>query len=310
MTCMCDILLGRLLWVDGIGVDGMAVSWLSGGACSREFGMDHPSVGPTTPHPPITTTTDEHGVRVVTFNRPERRNAWGPDLEDAYFDALEEAERAPSVRAIVVTGAGTTFCPGADLSVLEQASRGGVYHVNRRPQTRATQIQKPIIAAINGACAGVGLVQAAFCDRRFTHAEAKFSTAFVKRGLPAEDGVGWILTRLVGPSKAFDLLATGRVLLGAEAAQIGLVDQVSEPDRVVADAVDYARGLARTVSPLALAMMKAQVWQDMGATLEEARLRGRHYIAVAKLHTDFAEGVAAFRERRDAEFAPFGGIHL
>jgi enoyl-CoA hydratase/carnithine racemase len=254
--------------------------------------------------------TDDLGVRVLRFARADRRNTWGPDLESAYFEALDEAGRDPEVRAIVVTGAGRTFCPGMDPDVLGHTAAAGAYLADRRPQTWATRIQKPVIAAVNGACAGVGLVQALFCDYRFTHVGAKFSTAFAKRGLPAEDGIGWVLGRLVGISTAFDLMATGRVVLGDEAARLGLADRLSEPDRVVADAVEYARGLAATVSPVALALTKAQVWADLGGSLEDARLRARHYLAVAKLQGDFAEGVAAFREGRPAEFPPFHGVHL
>ncbi|OAA27438.1 enoyl-CoA hydratase/carnithine racemase [Frankia sp. EI5c] len=259
---------------------------------------------------PVAITTDGDGVRVVTFDLAERRNTWGPDLEDAYYAALDDAERDPAVRAVVVTGAGPTFCPGMDPAVLGHTSGGGAYHRDRRPQTWTTRLRKPVIAAVNGACAGVGLVQALYCDRRVTCPEAKFSTAFARLGLPAEDGVAWVLTRLVGPSVAFDLLATARVVSGAEAVRLGLADQLSEPGQVVADAVAYARVLATTVSPAALAMIKAQVWQDAGVELEQARLRARHYLAVAKNHPDFAEGVAAFRERRAARFAPFEGIHL
>ncbi|GAA1867245.1 enoyl-CoA hydratase-related protein [Pseudonocardia ailaonensis] len=258
----------------------------------------------------VTTTTDGFGVRVITFDAAWRRNTWGPDLEDAYFDALDDAGRDPDVKAIVVTGAGRTFCPGMDPDVMGRAAAGGAYHVHRRPQTWATRIQKPVIAAVNGACAGVGLVQALFCDYRFTHAGARFSTAFAKRGLPAEDGVGWVLGRLVGISTAFDLLATGRVLPGDEAVGIGLADRLSEPGEVVADAVEYARGLAASVSPVALAMVKAQVWADLGGGLEDARLRARHLLAVAKLQDDYAEGVTAFREGRRPAFAPFHGLYL
>lgn len=272
--------------------------------------MAVPETGERAGGAPIAVETDEVGVRVVTFDRADRRNTWAPDLEDAYFDALDDAERDPAVRAIVVTGAGSAFCPGMDPSVLGRTAAGKTYHANRRPQTWATGIQKPVIAAVNGACAGVGLVQALFCDLRFTHAGAKFSTAFAKRGLPAEDGIAWILARLAGPAAAFDLLATGRVVQGDEAVRLGLADRLSEPDRVLADAVEYARTLATNVSPVALAMVKAQVWQDLGGTLEEARTRARHYLTIAKAQPDFAEGVVAFRERRPARFAPFDGIHL
>lgn len=253
---------------------------------------------------------DDSGVLLLTLNRPESRNQWTGALETAYFDALDEAGRDPTVRAIVVTGAGSTFCPGLDPEALQNTAGGQAYLPDRRRQTFTTTIQKPVIAAINGACAGIGLVQALYCDYRFAVPGAKMTTAFSKRGLPAEDGTSWIVTRLAGPSKGFDLLVTGRVFLSDEALALGLVDQLVPAESLIEAATSYARQIATEVSPVAAAMIKAQVWHDLGATLEDARLLSRHFLAVAKLQPDFAEGAAALVERRPPEFPPFSGLNL
>lgn len=253
---------------------------------------------------------DEHGVLLLTLNRPERRNQWTPDLETAYFDALAAADTDPTVRVVIVTGAGTTFCPGLDPAALTASATGGVYLRNRRPQTYTTTLQKPVIAAINGACAGIGLVQALYCDYRFAVPGAKMTTAFSRRGLPAEDGVAWILARLAGPSKAFDLLVSSRVFRTDEAHDLGLVDRLVPAETLLDETRDYARTLAREVSPVAAALIKRQIWHDLGSALEPARVLSRHLLAVAKLQPDFAEGAAALAEGRPAAFGPFGGLNI
>jgi enoyl-CoA hydratase/carnithine racemase len=252
----------------------------------------------------------QDGVLVLTLNRPDRHNAWTPELETEYFDALEQADQDSSVRAIVVTGAGRSFCPGMDAERLSRSAAGEPYLVDRRSQSLATGLRTPVIAAVNGACAGVGLVHALYCDFRFCVPEAKLTTAFAVRGLPAEDGISWVLSRLLGPSRAFDLLATSRVITGEEAHRLGLVDRLVQPGELLTQAVDYARGLAQRVSPVSLAMIKAQVWADPGETLEQARVRSRHYLAVARLQPDFAEGAAALAERREPRFPGLSSLYL
>ena len=215
-------------------------------------------------------------VALLTLNRPERLNAWTGELETRYFDLLDEAGADPEVRAIVVTGAGRGFCAGADMDMLQgigaDASGEGARRApsaRRRQQWHTTTIPKPVIAAINGACAGIGLCQALMCDIRFAAAGAKFTTAFARRGLIAEHGISWILPRLVGPAGALDLLMSGRVFLAEEAAQLGLVNEVVEPEQVVDRALDYAADLAANSSPASMAVMKQQVYADYG------RRRGR-----------------------------------
>lgn len=252
----------------------------------------------------------EDGVLLLTLNRPDQRNLWNAQLESDYFDALADAERDAHVRVIVVTGAGETFCPGLDPEVLSGVSGGGVYLADRRPQTFTTTVQKPVIAAINGACAGIGLLQALYCDYRISVRGAKMTTAFSRRGLPAEDGVAWVMSRLVGPSRAFDLMVSGRVFLSDEAFELGLVDRLADAEDLLDHAMAYARDIATTVSPVAAAMIKQQIWHDLGSTLEQSRLLSRHLLAVAKLQPDLTEGAAALAQGRPPSFDGISGLHL
>jgi enoyl-CoA hydratase/carnithine racemase len=178
---------------------------------------------------------------------------------------------------------------------------------DERPVTHALTIPKPIIAAINGPCAGLGLVHALMCDLRFVAADAKLTTAFAKRGLVAEHGLSWILPRLVGPARALDILLSARIVLGKEAAEMGLANWAVEDGRVLEEALTYARMLATECSPASMAVMKQQVYADyertIGETVEEAnRLMGESFT-----RPDFAEGVQSFVERRQPQFEPLAG---
>src|SRR5271170_6517566 len=185
------------------------------------------------------------GVALLTLNRPDRLNAWTGEMERAYFAMLEQCAHDQHVRVIVVTGAGRGFCAGADMQELQAIGDGTLTAApgahERRPQTFPLSIPKPIIAAVNGACAGIGLVQALMCDLRFAAEGAKLTTAFARRGLVAEHGISWLLPRLVGPSRALDLLLSGRVLFGEEALQIGLVNRVFSADSLLDETMVYAR---------------------------------------------------------------------
>jgi enoyl-CoA hydratase/carnithine racemase len=247
------------------------------------------------------------GVLILTFNRPERSNSWSVEMEERYFDALEQAALDPDVRAIVVTGAGKSFCPGLDAGSLSQISAGNL-NTNpelRRPQTLPTTIPKPIVAAINGACAGIGLIQAMLCDVRFAAAGAKFSTAFTKRGILAEHGSAWLLTRLVGPGNALDLLLSARIFPAEEALQLGLVNRVVEREAVLPAAIDYARAMAEQCSPLAMGIAKLQIYNALEQNLEASRLEAlRLWREVMKPHPDFVEGISSYVERRPPAFSP------
>src|SRR5581483_4587827 len=185
------------------------------------------------------------GVATLTLNRPDRLNAWTPELQTRHFDLLAECAERDDVRAIVVTGAGRGFCAGADMQSLQALSGDGNGDLSSRPDARPVtfplSIPKPVIAAINGPCAGLGLVMALMCDLRFSSEEAKLTTAFVRRGLIAEHGISWMLPRLVGPARALDLLFSGRVVLGREAAELGLVNEAVPAEAALERAREYAR---------------------------------------------------------------------
>jgi len=247
---------------------------------------------------------DDDGVLTLTLNRPERRNGWSPELEARYFARLDEAADNGDVRAIVVTGAGRTFCPGVDARRLESVAGRPLDLTGRRPFHHPLGVPKPMIAAINGACAGVGLIQALLCDVRFAARGARFATSFARRGLPAERGVSWLLPRLVGVENALDLLLSGRTFDADEALRLRVVSRVTEPGQVLAAARDYARDLARNCSPRAMAVIRHQVHADLEGGFGAAF--GRALAAMGRFaeHPDFAEGVASFVERRPPAFQP------
>jgi enoyl-CoA hydratase/carnithine racemase len=254
--------------------------------------------------------TVEEEVALITLNRPERLNAWTAEMGHAYFDALEECDASTQVRAIVVTGAGKGFCAGADMQELKALGEGDLEGVSvvpdDRPQTFPLSVSKPIVAAINGACAGLGLVQALMCDIRFAAADAKLTTAFSRRGLVAEHGISWILPRLVGPARALDLLLSGRVVLGEEAAALGLVNRAVEPENLLEQTLAYARELAVNSSPASMATMKRQVYADLTRELPDALEEANRLMGESFTAPDLAEGVASFMERREPRFAPLG----
>jgi enoyl-CoA hydratase/carnithine racemase len=248
---------------------------------------------------------DGDGVLTLTFNRPERRNGWAEDLQQGYYARLGEAATDERVRAVVVTGAGSTFCPGADISRLGNLGAEGA-RLPHRPVDVARRFPKPLIAAINGACAGVGLVQALFCHVRFAADTARFSTAFARRGLVAEYGIAWTLTRLVGQERALDLLLSARTFDAAEARELGLVSRVVPRDEVLGAAQAYARDLALHCSPRAMAVIASQVLDDQDSTYDEALARSYEHVDRFIGSADLREGVASFVERRPPRFAPLG----
>jgi enoyl-CoA hydratase/carnithine racemase len=245
-------------------------------------------------------------VALLTLNRPNRLNAWTPAMEKRYFGLLEAANDDSAVRVIVVTGAGRGFCSGVDMEALQAIGGGGTFEHSGKAQTFPLTIEKPILAAVNGACAGLGLVQALMCDLRFAAAGAKFTTAFVRRGLVAEHGISWLLPRLVGHAHALDLLLSGRVILAEEAAAIGLVNRVVEPAELVETTFAYARDLAANCSPMAMSAIKRQVYRHYELGLVPALAETNELMAKSLEAADFREGVASFLEKRPPRFAPIG----
>jgi enoyl-CoA hydratase/carnithine racemase len=168
----------------------------------------------------------------------------------------------------------------------------------------ALSIPKPVIAAINGACAGLGFVHAMMCDIRFAAEGAKFTSAFARRGLIAEHGVSYMLPRVVGPSNALDILMSGRVFLADEAKEMGVVSRVLAPEDLLSTSVEYARDLGKYSAPWSMAQMKKQVWNQLDLARTEALAESNSLMVDSLKRNDFKEGVASFVQKRDPAFEP------
>jgi len=261
-------------------------------------------------------------VAIITFNRPDKLNAWTAIMEREVRSAIEEAERDENVRVIILTGAGRGFCAGADMSLLSSVAESGVdERVRKQAPSSSTSgpvdgvradfrkkysyfpaVGKPVIAAINGPVVGLGLVIALYCDLRFASDAARFSTAFARRGLIAEYGLAWILPRLVGHANALDLLFSARMVDSAEALRMGLVNQIFPQDSFLAKVNEYARDVAANSSPRSTRIIKRQVYDAMFQSLEEAFDVAEREMLASLQCEDFKEGVAHFLEKRAPAF--------
>ncbi|MEX2481318.1 MAG: enoyl-CoA hydratase [Gammaproteobacteria bacterium] len=260
-------------------------------------------------------------VATVTLNRPDQLNAWTRIMETEVRAAMTAAAADEDVRAIILTGAGRGFCAGADMNLLvgvssagsdprpSDAAPGGIpggldlppdYHLR---YAYFPTVPKPVIAAVNGPAAGLGLIMALYCDVRIASAEAIFTTAFARRGLIAEHGISWLLPALVGHAHALDLLLSARKVSADEALRMGLVNQVYPAAEFMAAVKAYARDLADNVSPRSIRVMKRQVYRAVLQSLEEATLIANAEMPGSFASADFNEGVAHFVERRQARFS-------
>jgi enoyl-CoA hydratase/carnithine racemase len=244
------------------------------------------------------------GVATLTLNRPDRHNAWSPVLERRFYQLLDQAGRDDRVRAVVLTGAGRSFCPGVDSQRLDGIAGNALDLTGRTSPAFTYAFRKPLIAAVNGACAGLGLVQALMCDVRFAARGAKFATSFSRRGLAGEYGVTWLLPRLIGTERALDLLISGRTIDADEARELGLVSRVTEPGEVLTAATAYARDLAANCSPASMALIKHQVLTDLDASYEEAMRGAYRAMAMLAQGPDFREGIDSFIQKRPPQFPP------
>ncbi|WP_162799300.1 enoyl-CoA hydratase-related protein [Nocardioides sp. 616] len=216
------------------------------------------------------TLTVEDGVGIITLNRPDRLNAMDPAMQEGLPARLHQAADDDEIRVILLTGAGRGFCAGADLEVLSGLGDGDKVEMPGREFLVARTIAKPVIGVVNGACAGIGLVFALACDLRFSTREAKFGTGFARRGLVAEQGLAWLLSSLVGHSRALDLLFTSRVITGEEAHALGMVDQLHDEADLLPAAIRYARNLVENSSAVSMGVIKWQAQRAQESTLWEA----------------------------------------
>jgi enoyl-CoA hydratase/carnithine racemase len=259
-------------------------------------------------------------VATVWLHRPHRHNAWTGRMHSKYRWVLGVLDADPRVRAVVVTGTPPAFCVGGDSDALAGHAERGGYTTGvddavpmpgalTRPelaQDFAFQyaLRFPVIAAVNGACAGIGLALALFCDLRFASATARMTTAAPKLGLPAEYGMSWTLPRLVGVTRAADLLLSGRVFTAAETESWGLWNGVLADGAAAVDAArDYAAALAATTGPTAVSVTKEQLYRDLmhhdvGRSIVDSKRLMNEAMATA----EYREGVAALREKRAPDF--------
>lgn len=265
----------------------------------------------------------EEPVATITFHRPERLNALTQRTVQELRHALAEAENDGRVVGIILTGSGRGFSAGMDMQNLSRTADGGarpsaVEHLDASPGdpemgpdfhvtfSYLLSIRKPLIAAVNGPCAGLGFSIALLCDLRFVSEKALFTTAYSQRGLIAEHGTSWILPRVIGPSRALDLLWSSRRFDGAEAERLGVANRVFSPDRLLPESRDYIQELARSVSPTSLRIMKQQVYRHLMLPLGDAMRDANQLMAESLGRSDFKEGVASFQERRPPHFQRLG----
>jgi enoyl-CoA hydratase/carnithine racemase len=261
---------------------------------------------------------------VISLNRPDRLNALTTHMLSELRHAIAQAENDPSVVGIVLTGAGRGFSAGMDAQALAAGARGertlarSDNELDAHPGDEKMgsefgvtyayllKVRKPVIAAINGPCAGLGLSIAALCDLRFASETAVFRTAFAQRGLIAEHGSSWILPRLLGPSRALDLMWHPRKVDAKEALALGLVNRVVPGDQLVREAKAYIDEIATWSSPASVMEMKQQVYRALMQPLDVAMNEANARMAESFKRKDFGEGVASFLENRKPAFPRIG----
>ncbi len=263
-------------------------------------------------------------IGVITLNRPEKLNAWTEAMEISVHQIMTEANQDSDISAIILTGKGRGFCAGADMGRLTDLQDDSQRSTRGSDSTRAVNnkiteglslpgdfsmrytyfptVAKPIIAAINGPVAGLGLIMSLYCDIRFASDLAVFSTAFSRRGLIAEHGISWILPRLVGHANALDLLFSARKINAVDAKKMGLVNDVFPADNFMECVFSYVRDLVNLSSPRSIRIMKQQVYSAMMQHLEQSVLVANSEMPASFESDDFKEGVAHFVEKREPRF--------
>lgn len=268
-------------------------------------------------------------VATITLNRPASMNAWTNSLDAEISDAMQRAERDKRVVGIIVTGAGRAFCAGADMKLLTsltEGGNGGGVADGGGAGSRVKQespwdnpnndfggrlpylmtMNKPVIAAVNGAVAGMAYPFTLCCDVRVVSPDALFLTAFAQRGLIAEWGLGWLLPKLVGPAVALDLLMTSRKVKGEEAYRLGLANYLVSAEELLPFCREYIENLARNCSPTSIAIMKRQVYEHLHRGLGVAEAESQRLMVESFGRPDFKEGVRSFLEKRPPQFGRIG----
>jgi len=238
-------------------------------------------------------------IATLTLNRPERMNAWTAVMALELSTALRACNEDDGVRAIVLTGAGRAFCAGADLG-----GRGDTFGgrerraAPERPNLQPWQLDKPVIAAINGHAVGVGLTYPMMCDMRIVAEDAKLQFAFTRRGIMPELASHLIVARVAGFSNAADLLMSGRLIRGREAAELGLASAALPAEDVLPAALEKARDIAVNTAPVSVAITKRLLWEGITSSVPELLKRENKLFAWLGNQPDAQEGVLSFLEKR------------
>ena len=259
-------------------------------------------------------------VATITINRPDTLNALTDLTQAEIRHALDASAKNSDILGTVLTGAGRGRCSGVDMTALgamsEAGQRLGKTHEHLAanpgnpdddPNYKSSPsyflgLRKPLIAALNGVCAGLGFSYATFCDMRFMDSGARIVSSFSPRGLIAEHGTCWMLPRLVGPSNALDVFWSSRRIEAEEAYRIGWANRLCEPGQSLQDAQDYLRSIAGTAAPMSLMMMKRQVYKHLNRELGDAMNETIVWMDESLARDDFKEGVASFVEKRPPNF--------
>jgi enoyl-CoA hydratase/carnithine racemase len=262
-------------------------------------------------------------IATITLNRPDKLNAWTHRMGEEVRHAVARAERDPAVVGMILTGTGRGFCAGADLKQLSDVSEGSYEGANDPgleaqpgdPEAGAfflaryaylLAVRKPVVAAINGPCAGMAVPISLCADLRFASDRAVFTTAFSRRGLIAEWGSSWLLPRLVGPAHAADLLYSARKVDAREAERMGLVNKVVEHDALLDHSRAWIREVAECCSPASVSVMKRQLWKDASAEFGPSHDEAVRLMVESFGRPDFAEGVQSFVDDRSPHFRRIG----
>lgn len=244
------------------------------------------------------------GVATVTLNRPDRLNALTPHMRVLYMQTLQRLDNDPAVRVMVVTGAGRGFCSGADMGVLA-AGGDELASFAAAPEqfpTRALELTKPLVAAVNGPVAGIGFAVMLAADVRFVAEDATISTTFARLGLVAEYGVGWLLPRVVGMGRAAEILLSGRTFTGREAAEMGLATLATDTALVLPRAREWAVQVASSCAPWSLRQMKRQLYADALLPVSDAAARAGELMLESLARPDLPEALLARQQQRLPRF--------